>query len=207
MQKPAFRKFQTKYEVENFDSFGYSDLSHYSTHIYLNNIHYWVQQCILLKHIFQRYNCDCTFNSPFTSLIHRNIFCRFQKSASSTTFDHSELVSPTSTIESLTREFEHSLDRLPSVKSTKSEKTVRTDSKSSTLRSGHSLDITQVLKGQFVVKPQDTESLKAQGSMISKNSSDEERDKRESDKGLAVDRSRDSSGRSSLGHYSLGPHR
>lgn len=74
------------------------------------------------------------------------------------------------------------------------------------MRSGHSLDITQAIKGQFVVKPHDTESLKAQGSTISKNS-DEERDKRESDNVIATDRSKETSGLSSLGHYSLGPHR
>ncbi|KAJ8978340.1 hypothetical protein NQ317_011463 [Molorchus minor] len=67
-----------------------------------------------------------------------------------------------STIESLTREFEHSLDRLPSIKSTKSDRIFHSDSKSSTLKSGHSLNINQALKGQFVVKPQDNDSLKAQ---------------------------------------------
>lgn len=75
------------------------------------------------------------------------------------------------------------------------------------MRSGHSLDIKQALKGKFVVKPQDTESLRAQGMLISKHSSDEERDKRELDIAVVADASKGSLGRSSLGHYSLGPHR
>ncbi|KAJ8918039.1 hypothetical protein NQ315_011495 [Exocentrus adspersus] len=130
------------------------------------------------------------------------------KSASSATFESSELASPASTIESLTREFEHSLDRLPSVKSTKSDRNYHSESKSSTLRSGHSLDITQAIKGQFVVKPQDTDSLKAQGSSKGNESPDKDHQL-----GIPVDNinannsPRGSTSRSSVGHYSLGPHR
>ncbi|XP_044263042.1 WD repeat-containing protein 44 isoform X2 [Tribolium madens] len=110
---------------------------------------------------------------------------QIKKSASSATFESSDLASPASTIESLTREFEHSLDRLPS----------ESESKSSTLRSGHSLDIKQALKGQFVVKPQDNDSLKA---------GDVGKVKAEVAQGASP---RGSSTRSSVGHYSLGPHR
>ncbi|XP_018570785.1 WD repeat-containing protein 44 [Anoplophora glabripennis] len=130
------------------------------------------------------------------------------KSASSATFESSELASPASTIESLTREFEHSLDRLPSIKSTKSDRNFRNDSKSSTLRSGHSLDIMQVTKGQFVVKPQDNDSLKAQGSSKSAESADEDRNLVIPANDISTNNSpRGSTSRSSVGHYSLGPHR
>lgn len=130
------------------------------------------------------------------------------KSASSATFESSELASPASTIESLTREFEHSLDRLPSVKSTKSDRNFHSDSKSSTLRSGHSLDITQATKGQFVVKPQDNDSLKAHGSSKSNESADEEHHLGILVEGIGSNNSpRGSTSRSSVGHYSLGPHR
>jgi WD40 repeat protein len=121
-----------------------------------------------------------------------------KKSASSTTFESSDLASPASTIESLTREFEHSLDRLPSVKSTKSDK--GGGSKSSTLRSGHSLDIKEALKGQFVVKPQDTDSLKAQNSKETVGEGGEKASR-------GSHSPRGASNRSSVGHYSLGPHR
>lgn len=97
-----------------------------------------------------------------------------RKSASSATFGGNsggtDLASPASTIESLTREFEHSLDRIPDVKS---------------------LDIKQVVQGQFVVKPQDNESSKAE------LNEDE----------TAPKSSRSGNTRSSVGHYSLGPHR
>ncbi|EEZ99884.1 WD repeat-containing protein 44 [Tribolium castaneum] len=110
---------------------------------------------------------------------------QIKKSASSATFESSDLASPASTIESLTREFEHSLDRLPS----------GNESQSSTLRSGHSLDIKQALKGQFVVKPQDNESLKAgEGGKVKSEV-------------VQAASPRGSSTRSSVGHYSLGPHR
>ncbi|XP_063906671.1 WD repeat-containing protein 44 isoform X2 [Zophobas morio] len=109
-----------------------------------------------------------------------------KKSASSTTFESSDLASPASTIESLTREFEHSLDRLPEGKS----------------QSGNSLDIKQALKGQFVVKPQDTDSLKAQSGV--KESQEVETTSSTSRSGHS---GRGSSTRSSVGHYSLGPHR
>ncbi|KAJ8953165.1 hypothetical protein NQ318_017193 [Aromia moschata] len=132
------------------------------------------------------------------------------KSASSATFESSELASPASTIESLTREFEHSLDRFPSVKSTKSDRNFHSESKSSTLRSGHSLNINQALKGQFVVKPQDNDSLKAQ--RISKSSDSQDEDVPTTLGSHLAEISannspRGSSSRSSVGHYSLGPHR
>lgn len=86
----------------------------------------------------------------------------------------------------MTREFEHSLDRLPEGKS----------------QSGNSLDIKQALKGQFVVKPQDTDSLKAQSGV--KESQEVETTSSTSRSGHS---GRGSSTRSSVGHYSLGPHR
>lgn len=132
------------------------------------------------------------------------------------------MASPASTIESLTREFEHALDRSnPSIKSTKSDKSTFqcSDSKSSTLRSGHSLDINQALKGQFVVKPQDIDCLKAQRlslkdetyvkdtttitatipEVVTNNKVQSCSNNNPSPRG--------SSNRSSVGHYSLGPHR
>ncbi|XP_057659565.1 WD repeat-containing protein 44 isoform X1 [Diorhabda carinulata] len=125
------------------------------------------------------------------------------KSVSSTNFESTDLASPATTIESLTREFEHSLERLPSVKSTKSEKILQSDqqSRSSTLRSGHSLDIRQAIKGQFVVKPQDNESLKA------RHSDNHDKLIVSIEKNNVSSSPRGSGNRSSVGHYSLGPHR
>ncbi|CAG9772971.1 unnamed protein product [Ceutorhynchus assimilis] len=136
------------------------------------------------------------------------------KSASSANFPiATDLASPVSTIESLTREIER-LPSMSSVKSHKSERLLHSDeSKSSTLRSGHSLDITQVTKGQFVVKPMDTESIKAQGTgycikplkkaLVEHTMSGPDRLTSEDCPG---NKSK-TSNRSSLGHYSLGPHR
>lgn len=137
------------------------------------------------------------------------------KSASSATFPTSSgLVSPASTIESITREIE----RLPSVSSVKSHKSDRIqvpsdESKASTLKSGHSLDISQITKGQFVVKPSDTESIKAQGTgfilskkpLIEQSETGQERLTAPTE-GSSNGGSR-TSNRGSLGHYSLGPHR
>lgn len=120
------------------------------------------------------------------------------KSASSATFDSSDLASPASTIESLTREFEHSLDRLPSFKSAKSNNSDRADT--DTLKSGHSLDINQAIQGQFVVKPQDNEYSKALPKAVEKLQLKEELPS-------GANTPRGSSSRSSVGHYSLGPHR
>ncbi|XP_022910260.1 WD repeat-containing protein 44 isoform X2 [Onthophagus taurus] len=95
------------------------------------------------------------------------------------------LSSPTSTIESLTKEFECSLDKgkvIPKSQSDLSEN----KSKSASIKSGYSLDIKQISKGQFVVK--------AQNDYVQEN---EESNKT----------SRGSASRSSIGHYSLGPHR
>ncbi|XP_076258235.1 WD repeat-containing protein 44 [Rhynchophorus ferrugineus] len=141
------------------------------------------------------------------------------KSASSIAFPTNDLASPASTIESLTREFEHSLDRLPSSsRSFKKEKNLfktSDDSKSSTLKSGHSLDISQVTKGQFVVKPMDTESIKAEGTSFNISAkvpitehviSGSERLTTTINEETLGTTSRNSN-RSSLGHYSLGPHR
>lgn len=138
------------------------------------------------------------------------------KSASTTTFQTTShhLASPVSTVESLTREFEHSLPKQSSLTSTKSEteqdpepKSLK-NSKTSTLKSIHSLDINQALKGKFVVKPQDNDNYKA------KKSSKIDVAEKSSCISLAGDSSnivvtstRGSSSRSSVGHYSLGPHR
>ncbi|KAL3280255.1 hypothetical protein HHI36_017750 [Cryptolaemus montrouzieri] len=138
------------------------------------------------------------------------------KSASSSTFQTThQLASPVSTVESLTREFEHSLPKQASIASNKSEEEHQDNeskssksSKNSTLRSVHSLDINQALKGQFVVKPQDTDSYRAKRSVKSETS------EKNSSLSLSVESSnttssspRGSSSRSSVGHYSLGPHR
>ncbi|XP_044761785.1 WD repeat-containing protein 44 isoform X2 [Coccinella septempunctata] len=137
------------------------------------------------------------------------------KSASTTTFQTSShhLASPISTVESLTREFEHSLPKQSSLPSSKEPPEVQESkssksSRNSTLKSVHSLDINQALKGQFVVKPQDTESYKA------RKSSKVEIAEKVGCMSLVKDFSssvaagtRGSSGRSSVGHYSLGPHR
>ncbi|XP_050294204.1 WD repeat-containing protein 44 isoform X2 [Anthonomus grandis grandis] len=151
------------------------------------------------------------------------------KSASTATFSVPKgMVSPVSTIESLTREIE----RLPSISSVKSYKSERMiqhhsdDSRSSTLRSGHSLDINQeyhssceelgketAIKGQFVVKPMDTESIKAQGTgyicsmkpLVEHTNSGPDRLTAPTEESSSS--SSRTSNRSSLGHYSLGPHR
>lgn len=67
------------------------------------------------------------------------------------------------------------------------------NSKSSTIKSVHGLDIREVTKGKFVVKPQDVLSIEADKD--GKNTKDKEK------------ASRGSTNRSSMGHYSLGPHR
>lgn len=80
----------------------------------------------------------------------------------------SPLASPASTIESLTREFEHSLDcDLPKLKSIE-EQSNSESSRSSTIKSvarelNYSLDIRDATKGQYVVKPQDEDKSKAEG--------------------------------------------
>lgn len=130
------------------------------------------------------------------------------KGTSTTTFTSSCLASPASTIESLTKEFEDSLDKLPNSKSklTPSDKSSES-SKSSTIRSVHSLDIKQAIKGQYVVKPQDDDKSKAEGP----SQEEVERLKIEllsaNNEAPPVSSPRSSAGRSSIGHYSLGPHR
>lgn len=122
----------------------------------------------------------------------------------SNVFSSSVLASPASTIESLTREFEHSLDNLPSNKNDKTD--LSSESKSSSLRSGHSLDIRQVIKGQFVVKAQDTDNSKADGSTHDLDKGDKESTVKSSAQ-KPTNSPRGSANRSSIGHYSLGPHR
>ncbi|KAL1506106.1 hypothetical protein ABEB36_005533 [Hypothenemus hampei] len=148
-------------------------------------------------------------------LKNRNDPLALTKSASSASIPiPSELNSPAdNTLESLTREIE----RLPSISSGKSQKSDRLvqqhtdDPKSSTLKSGHSLDITQITKGQFVVKPMDTESLKAQGAgYISSMKTVNENPLTSVPPRLTEELGGGSgriSNRGSLGHYSLGPHR
>ncbi|XP_019874908.2 WD repeat-containing protein 44 [Aethina tumida] len=137
----------------------------------------------------------------------KDTYLALTKSASSATFETSRLDSPASTIESITKEFEHCLDRLPT-KVTKSNTNLQSESKTSTLKSVHSLDITQALKGQFVVKPQDNDSLK--GHDITKGTAENPRQELEvpsEEAGSSTNSPRGSSNRSSVGHYSLGPHR
>lgn len=130
----------------------------------------------------------------------------FQES-SNATFTTSCLVSPASTIESLTREFENSLDKLPESKVICSADKSSGSSKSSTIRSIHSLDIKQAIKGHYVVKPQDDDVSKAEGPSI------DEIERLKNELLLVqnqVSRSNDpvkTTTRSGVGHYSLGPHR
>nr|XP_023024459.1 WD repeat-containing protein 44 [Leptinotarsa decemlineata] len=117
-----------------------------------------------------------------------------------------ELASPASTIESLTREFEHSLDQFPPSKLDECDKFLPSEMKSFDLNTGHSLDIRQALKGQFVVKPQDNNIPKGHISIRNIHNNEENinlsTEIKNSENGA-----RGSSNRSSLGHYSLGPHR
>ncbi|XP_019763195.2 WD repeat-containing protein 44 isoform X2 [Dendroctonus ponderosae] len=155
------------------------------------------------------------------------------KSASSSSFPTTaDLTSPASTIESLAREIER-LNSVSSVKSQcfKSDRLVQSQSdgsKSSTLKSGHSLDITQgnpvgfsmtssdsaLTRGQFVVKPMDTESIKAQGTgfncsmkPVTEYVPTPGADRLVPPLEESTSSSSRTSNRSSLGHYSLGPHR
>lgn len=112
------------------------------------------------------------------------------------------MASPASTIESITRELEHSLDSIPLLK--KSESTE--SSKSASLHSRKSLDIKQATKGQFVVKPQDNDNYKADGP------SKEEMEQLKNvllptDSVKTPTGVRFSESRNSVGHYSLGSHR
>ncbi|KAG5895382.1 hypothetical protein JTB14_029605 [Gonioctena quinquepunctata] len=129
-----------------------------------------------------------------------------KKSNSNSTFETRELASPASTIESLTRELEHSLDQLPSVKSVESNKYFLTESHSLNLHTGQSLDIRQALKGQFVVKPQDNDSVKAQD-LFGCDGYGKEKKLSLTKEIISNSSPRGSSSRSSVGHYSLGPHR
>ncbi|GJQ74779.1 hypothetical protein Trydic_g21623 [Trypoxylus dichotomus] len=85
-------------------------------------------------------------------------------SLSTDSFSMPPISSPTSTIESLTREFEHALDKVPKSQPQAAEVDQVPEIyklKSSSIRSGHSLDITQLSNGSFVVKPQDHAKSKA----------------------------------------------
>lgn len=99
----------------------------------------------------------------------------------------------------MTREFEHSLDCLPST--TKQENHKHNEAKSSSLRSGHSLDIKEATRGQFVVKPQDTDNAKA------KQESDSVKDEAVATPNQQVGSNSRNGTNRSVGHYSLGPHR
>lgn len=127
-----------------------------------------------------------------------------QTSSSTNTFSSTALASPASTIESLTREFEHSLDCLPSAKQEKQS----SESKSSSLRSGRSLDIREATRGQFVVKPQDPDNAKAvDGTKQESEGCKSGQLPVGSPSNKRGNSPRGSTNRSSVGHYSLGPHR
>lgn len=121
----------------------------------------------------------------------------------SNTFTSSCLASPASTIEFLTKELEDSLvDNLPITKSKSPASS--TSSKSSTMRSVHSLDIRQIIKGQYVVKPHDDDKSKAQGPSqieIQRLKSDILAAAKEHSNSNSL---RSSASRGSVGHYSLG---
>ncbi|KAK4881029.1 hypothetical protein RN001_004348 [Aquatica leii] len=124
------------------------------------------------------------------------------KGVPSSTLSTSCLASPASTIESLTREFEDSLDKLPTSHKSKIAQFDKSgeSSKSSTIRSIHSLDIRQALKGLYVVKPQDDDKSKAEGPPnLEANGNKAE--------SVELPSPRSTAGRSSIGHYSLGSHR
>ncbi|XP_025834788.1 WD repeat-containing protein 44 isoform X2 [Agrilus planipennis] len=134
------------------------------------------------------------------------------ESTSAGTFSNSNLASPASTIESLTREFEDSLDKMPTTanvrKSLHSDKSSISSqsSKSSTLKSVHSLDLRQAIKGQYVVKPQDDDKFKAAKSSREEMEFLQLDDRKETDKQPNVS-PRASKSRGSVGHNSLGSHR
>lgn len=113
------------------------------------------------------------------------------------------MASPASTIESLTKEFEHALDRLPSSSSSTKPEKHKAVVKSSSLRSGHSLDIKEATRGQFVVKPQDTDNAKAVKPEINEECKSESPATSISKGG----NSSKSTVNRTVGHYSLGPHR
>lgn len=106
------------------------------------------------------------------------------------------LSSPTTTIDSLTKEFESSLDSLPS----KSDRNVGSSNvhKSNSTPSGNSLDIRQISNGQFVVKPQDNGRIKPEIITLNERGIPSEDNKHDS---------KASVNRNSIGHYSLGSHR
>lgn len=128
---------------------------------------------------------------------------------------NSPLASPASTIESLTREFEHSLDyELPhksKLNSIEERSKSENSSKSSTIKSGasreldFSLDIRDATKGQYVVKPQDEDKSKAEGP----TKEEVERIEKLKSELLSNNKTgnqRGSTSGSSIGRSSLGPH-
>lgn len=154
-------------------------------------------------------------NSLLVSVFHyKNLNCRlcYFLPFQSNKMMPDNLPSPTKTIESLTKELEHPLiktDKSLRKKSKSLDKKLQrsTSSKSSSIRSGKSLDIKQATQGQFVVKPQDIDKLKADRPV--NDGADE----------IIVDNLggvylndsssniKTSHNRNSVGHYSLGPHR
>lgn len=130
---------------------------------------------------------------------------------------NSPLASPASTIESLTREFEHSLDfELPhksKLNSIEEKSKSENSSRSSTIKSAvsreldFSLDIKDATKGQYVVKPQDEDKSKAEGPSVEEMERIEKL-KSELLNATKVDTNhRSSTNGNSIGRSSLGPHR
>lgn len=141
---------------------------------------------------------------------------------------NSPLASPASTIESLTREFEHSLDyELPNkLKSFDEKPKSEMSSKANTLKSvarelNYSLDIREATKGQYVVKPQDEEKTRAESPKVSEQTQNlqtqksqlEELKKELNNSNIKEKTIAEANGRrvsasnNSVGRCSLGPHR
>lgn len=99
---------------------------------------------------------------------------------------------------------EHSLEKIPSLKSSKSGST--NSSKSASLHSRKSLDIKQATKGQFVVKPQDYDKSKVDDPSCEEDEHPNKNllkfEHKESSSSI-----RGSASRNSVGHYSLGAQR
>ena len=120
----------------------------------------------------------------------------FQPSLSVDSLSTVALSSPTTTIDSLTKEFENSLDSLP----LKSERNTGSSNghKSNSIPVGNSLDIRQISNGQFVVKPQDNGRIRPE--IVTLNECGKPSEDNEHDSGASINRN-------SIGHYSLGSHR
>lgn len=96
---------------------------------------------------------------------------------------------------------------MPASRSTSLDKKLSrtTSSKSSSIRSGKSLDIKQVIQGQFVVKPQDMDNVRAD--IMYMDELQQLKDELDRDAKDPEASQRGSASRTSVGHYSLGPHR